>query len=294
MTSSPGQVISAFGSMSRRRLASNIPTLQCRVEIPPAPSFFSPPTSPFGSPSPECATTEAALPAELLSTASPMLLVHRLPTKEIARYLHTPIDQIMHTPEEPPAFPPLKIDRFRPRRTIRPRNRCQAAPEPSPYVPFTPLEPPSQASKNLESASLTSRLSGLGPASADNDNLLAWSASASSISHQNLPLDTLVLGRDPLVPKCSSQPRFALPRRLSYKIAKPGTPSLLRKHHLSDLSRDQTKTQLASPLLIQNLSLSLDYKPPTWISRTPGNTGRGYNRHRGSLVSSGPSSYFNF
>ncbi|THH32970.1 hypothetical protein EUX98_g1223 [Antrodiella citrinella] len=120
-------VVPMPSSMSKRRIASKIPALNCVVEIPPASNFVSTDHTDW-------------------------------------TYLQTPLDQIMHTPDGPPDLcrPRASTACLKPKSsiltTIRPAPLKRLSIDPnaeldSPYVPFTPQESPSsRSSPTLELA----------------------------------------------------------------------------------------------------------------------------------------------
>ena len=123
---SPPALPSAASSMSRRRLACNIPALQSHLSIP-APQFSSNSTPALGSP----ASPLRILPLISLSRRS------SLSSGESTRCPVTPIEQIVHTPLTPPKIPrhPLPAPRTWARLNARKEDISPLAP---PVPSFTP------------------------------------------------------------------------------------------------------------------------------------------------------------
>ncbi|KDQ59552.1 hypothetical protein JAAARDRAFT_33132 [Jaapia argillacea MUCL 33604] len=174
-------------SMSRRRLASNIPALHCQVNIPISQSF------------PSAVSSEGFIPSE--------------PQTPIPQ---TPLEQMLHTPLEPPETP---------RHTVRPEERSKLTASqwstglPSPLAAY--YSPTFQSEMALSSAN-------------------------SSRSSSPVP------GRPPMLRLHSkTRPVLCLPRRLSYSHATRMPPSPLsasgteRFFNPSPIARDGA---LSSPL----------------------------------------------
>ncbi|KAI0318343.1 hypothetical protein OF83DRAFT_1282753 [Amylostereum chailletii] len=114
-------------SMSRRRLASNIPVLQLQVELPPPPAF-----GPSDSGSSQYASHNPILPGALD------------PTSYFGRTMRhagpfTPVDQITHTPDQPPELlRPAKRLPFHRRNVLDPYGRHLSAPPSASYGLVSP------------------------------------------------------------------------------------------------------------------------------------------------------------
>ncbi|KAI0717587.1 hypothetical protein C8T65DRAFT_641052 [Cerioporus squamosus] len=114
-------------SMSRRRMAHNIPSLQCQLAIPP-PAFYP---------------SASGTPTSLTPTGrSPLLPFSRrlsLSSATSARFPITPIEQIVHTPLSPPKMPRLAPPP--PRTWVRLNTQArmgETSPLDSPALPLTP------------------------------------------------------------------------------------------------------------------------------------------------------------
>jgi hypothetical protein len=89
-------------SLSRRRMASNIPTLHFPLDLPPGPQFSFPDPNYGFDTSTQSVGTAGSLP--LVESQFPYVSCHGHSADPI-----TPIDQIIHTPEFPPQV--LRCDR---------------------------------------------------------------------------------------------------------------------------------------------------------------------------------------
>ncbi|CAL1703769.1 unnamed protein product [Somion occarium] len=215
-------------SMSRRRLASNRPALRCLVDLPPIPTFSTPTALP-----PPSLSSNAFLPTTVTSGSIPV----------------TPVTQIMHTPDNPPPQTQdatckptgklkLNIDTIK---SIHPgRSTVRDPMAVSPYLPFTPLDTPTLHASlegDVYPFDLTQRLSGL---------KMGMTPSP--------PYSRL--GKPPSPSSARKTPRrlpFTLPRRLSYRLSAPLSPSPLSMLACRGLRASDAIT-LASPLDIQKHS----------------------------------------
>ncbi|KAH8102855.1 hypothetical protein BXZ70DRAFT_926831 [Cristinia sonorae] len=240
----------APSSMSKRRIASKRPALDCVVEIPPSSGFmsvyFQDPTGQKAFP---------ALAALSGDTNTPI----------------TPLDQIIAgTPQDPPTLCRTGMRTFKPKpklsilTTIRPAHFSLARKgiDPldeldSPYIPFTPLESPSSCfpSPTLE---VSNRLSKLDISPFVRDKSASPTVAPPS---QTTTSNTGVNGTPRKLP-------FSLPRRLSYKLAIPSMSSPLTPNTANSLMQPTEGNDLASPLALR-ASMPSVYRPVVPGSRTP-------------------------
>lgn len=235
--------------MSRRRIASKIPALDYLVEMPPVSDFLSA--------HPMCPAKTSNI---LNSSASAHFPENMNPV--------TPLDQIIHTPEEPPSPCRSRFLASKPKLSIL--TTIRAAPiqqydmnantEPdSPYLPFTPLDSPTCLdSPTLEVVSHFTQL---------------------KVGDTPAPRTT----SPPSIIKTTNHktPRslpFCLPRRLSYRAVLPSAISPLTPNMAFSLSQPTEGSDLASPLSLRRMSLSTASQPmtpllpssPALSSRSPG------------------------
>ncbi|KAI0637545.1 hypothetical protein C8Q77DRAFT_1086639 [Trametes polyzona] len=113
-------------SMSRRRLACNIPALQSRLIIPkPSLSFLSP----------SCGSPSSPLGIRPLFSFSRRSSVS---SGDSARTPVTPLEQIVHTPLSPPRMPRAPPPAPRTWARYNPQMRDDISPLVSPSLPYTP------------------------------------------------------------------------------------------------------------------------------------------------------------
>lgn len=227
--------------MSRRRIASNIPALDSSVQLPSPPQF------------PDSSSNQQ----RVLDSA--VLRGLRTPV--------TPLEQIIHTPEDPPSPFRSRMLTQKPKLSVLTTVRAAPAARPvidasaevdSPYIPFTPLDSPELSSTptSQDLAASFDKLS-MHPA-------YPFRASPS-------PSDIAATGST--LAKRSKLP-LSLPRRLSYKAATSTINSTLTPN-LNLQSAEGSG--LASPFPLK-LSLSAKLQPltpclsspPLCLNRSPG------------------------
>ncbi|OBZ66571.1 hypothetical protein A0H81_13371 [Grifola frondosa] len=137
--------------MSRRRLALNIPILQCQVALPPVPLFWA------GSP---VISSTPTSPPVISSEASGSPLTRSLRRFSFSSGMEsdrnrppiTPVDQIMQTPLTPPKLPRVPLPMPRTWSSLDFAGFKLKSPLPSPSLRFTPMcMTPSQSSSSVES-----------------------------------------------------------------------------------------------------------------------------------------------
>ncbi|TCD62257.1 hypothetical protein EIP91_007134 [Steccherinum ochraceum] len=214
-------------SMSQRRIASKLPALNCTVKLP-------------------CAFPSLASNADLLGALSTPV---------------TPLDQIMHTPSNPPNPCQSRDRTFKPKPKLSITTTIKAIPARqrdtdglnSPYLPFTPLETPDC------SPSPTSRLS-----KAFTKMNLSSNPGLSSSS-----LQPLVTQKPAATLNGSLAPRripLSLPRRLSYKSTFPTVASPLTPNMAASMLQPMNGSDLASPV---TLKASFSVLPATPLTSDP-------------------------
>ncbi|CCM03912.1 uncharacterized protein FIBRA_06063 [Fibroporia radiculosa] len=234
-------------SMSRRRLASNIPALHSKVDLPPPPTSWA-----VSSPSDDT----SRLPDG--DFGPPALLFFRRGESDLAEFTDTasspvtPVEQIMHTPIEPPSigsrhFPKsrkLAILHLSLRSDLSYESLC---PLDSPDLPFTPLVDegifigPSTSLSPIVSAPTSTYPS-------IKDKIGLGHSEEISRSSRRCQLN-------PILARCSSPYALCgtvcLPvsRRLSYhqRTSSPSTPTPIRE-----------QVNLASPAIIRSMHFSDD------------------------------------
>lgn len=157
-------------SMSRRRLATNIPALDGRLALPPVPTFRpSVINAPFRITSPVFPETPYLRPLNPIVLPSPLTIAGDLTLRSLPV---TPEGQIAHTPRNPPPRCTPVLSDFRrtlklPWQTTERGIQTRNSEVVSHHLPFTPASPSlittpfDMAGSTLDISSLTKRFQGL-------------------------------------------------------------------------------------------------------------------------------------
>ncbi|KZT03397.1 uncharacterized protein LAESUDRAFT_761974 [Laetiporus sulphureus 93-53] len=257
-------VVCKPSSMSIRRLASNMPALQGKVELPPIPSF-SPASGRSRTPSSGSGVLATTLPPSPFSFRRPSLVWSGKEKNSTSPV--TPADQIMpRIPLAPPELARSQTHKARRVSRLRSMSRSsslQMSPLASPCLPFTPLHCEARSGRNSELGNSTGKTAlELETYASDDVPVKIWE-SAGAQKHKSIKSEVLKKVREgrrfslraPVSASCPNSlarpqaSRVSLPRRLSYNMY----PSISNAAAKSPL---KAEVRLASPAIIRSVLLS--------------------------------------
>ncbi|KAI0640571.1 hypothetical protein C8Q79DRAFT_995326 [Trametes meyenii] len=226
-------------SMSRRRLACNIPALQTQLSIP-KPAFFALLVPTYQSPT----SPLDRRPLYSMSRRS------SLSSDDSTRCPVTPIEQIVHTPLSPPKIPRALPPAPRTWARLNAQMRDEVSPLESPMESFTPyiLSPKRTQKPTLNPLRIPVRYTTAGDTEMCPNHLSPGSPGSPS------PFESVTS------PLAESMLAFAVPRR----------PTPVRNNSASTSSLGRTALLRASrPHLVRSLSVCETWQPNTGTHRAP-------------------------